>query len=399
MVEAFEDEVQRVMRSGALGRSAAYSRLLQYLHQCSIAGTTPKELDIAVEVFDRSAGFDPSQDSMVRVYVHKLRQKLDTYYDEYGQTSDQRLVIPRGQYRLVLKEAVNDQDRGPRRSWQIAAAIAIGVLIGWLLTTTVNPVSDTSDSYEQAPVWSEIFDDHLPVKIVVGDYFMFAELDSSGIPSRLIRDFGINSSDDLRRKQGIQPETADLYGDLDLTYLPIAAGSAIADLTRVLSSGGKSISVTPVSKFQLDTLQDSHVIYVGYLSGLGQLAQFVFSGSGLTLGNSYDELVAYDSGRRFVSEAGLANDGDFHYIDYGYISTFPGPADGQFVVVAGTRDEGLMQAARYLSARSGQADMAELDGGNAFEVLLEVAGLDRTSLDSVRVFDGPVAADEIWVVR
>jgi hypothetical protein len=97
MVEAFEDEVQRVMRSGALGRSAAYSRLLQYLHQCSIAGTTPKELDIAVEVFDRSAGFDPSQDSMVRVYVHKLRQKLDTYYDEYGQTSDQRLVIPPGQ--------------------------------------------------------------------------------------------------------------------------------------------------------------------------------------------------------------------------------------------------------------------------------------------------------------
>jgi len=399
MVEEFEVEVQRVIRSGALGRSAAYSRLLQYLHQCSIAGTTPKELDIAVEVFDRASGFDPSQDSMVRVYVHNLRQKLDAFYDEHGQSSDRRLVIPRGQYRLVLKEAANDQDEAPRRTWQIAAAAVAGLLLGWLITSALNPPTGAVDTFEQVPVWSELFDDDLPVKIVVGDYFMFAELDSSGIPSRLIRDFGINSSAELRRRGRAQPDTADLYGDLDLTYLPIAAGSAIADLTRVLSSGGKSVTVTPVSKFQLETLQVSHVIYVGYLSGLGQLAQFVFSGSGLTLGNSYDELVVFDSGQRFISEAGLAADGDSNYIDYGYISTFPGPADGQFVVVAGTRDEGLMQAARYLSASSGQADMAELPGDDAFEVLLEVAGIDRTSLDSVRVFDGPVAADGIWVVR
>ena len=74
--DLLQEEAQKIERSGALGRSRSYVRLLGFLVECSLNGRTPKELEIAMEVFGKGADFDPSQDSMVRVYAHNLRQKL-----------------------------------------------------------------------------------------------------------------------------------------------------------------------------------------------------------------------------------------------------------------------------------------------------------------------------------
>ena len=407
--QEFDQAIDRVTRSGALGRSSAYARLLRYLGNCSVAGNMPKELDIAVDVFDRSEGFDPSQDSLVRVYVHNLRQKLDVYYSEHPDSSEPRLEVPKGQYRLVLRqsEAANAESLPEKAATHVGYVVTIaallGLAIGWVLSGTLTKDNGSQD-FEAAPAWSSILDDDLPVTIVAGDYFMFAELDETGIPSRLIRDFRVNSSADLRRLRSVQPETTDLYGDIDLTYLPIGSGPALAELMQVLVDHDKVVNVIPASKFQIDSSRSSHVVYVGYLSALGQLAQFVFSGSGISIGNSYDELVVIDSGESYVSEAGMAADGETNYVDYGYVSIFPGPGQGSVLVVAGTRDEGLMQSARYLTSESGISDMMEALSGQSddapwFEVLLEVSGFDRSSLDSKRVYSGTVRADDIWTAR
>lgn len=403
--QEFDREVQQVIASGALGRAAAYSNLLQYLRACSISGKVPKELDIAVEVFGRDDSFDPSQDSMVRVYVHNLRQKLDAYYEKNGGTDGVRLEIPRGQYRLVLLRqdttatgVANGHDTSDR-PWILVAAVAVaGVAIGWWLSTMTEPGSGRSE-FADAPVWREVLDDSLPVTVVVGDYFMFAELDDSGMPSRLIREFQVNSSADLRRMLRGNPELSGQYGDLDLTYLPIGSGPALVDLMRVFADSERPVVVTPASKFQADALRSSHVIYVGYLSGLGQLAQFVFTGSGIAVGTSYDELIVIDTGDIYVSEAGLAADGETNYVDYGYVSAFAGPAESRVVIVAGTRDEGLMQAARYLTTGRGIDDLASVTSGDSIEVLLEVTGFDRTNLDANRVYHGPIRVDDVWSGR
>src|SRR5688572_4518529 len=76
-IDLIRDQVQKIERSGALGRSRSYIRLLEFFVDCWVKGRTPKELEIAMEVFGRGVDFDPSQDSMVRVYVYNLRQKLD----------------------------------------------------------------------------------------------------------------------------------------------------------------------------------------------------------------------------------------------------------------------------------------------------------------------------------
>src|SRR5690606_3492168 len=116
---------------------------------------------------------------------------------------------------------------------------------------------------------------------------------------------------------------------------------------------------------------------------------FVFASSHLAVGYTYDELRNVDTGEMYTSEAGMPE--RRNYRDYGFISMFPGPGGNQFIVIAGTRDAGMMQAAHALSdpmfIRS--LEQARPDGGGpapAFEMLYEVTGYARTNLDAMLVY-------------
>jgi len=145
-----------------------------------------------------------------------------------------------------------------------------------------------------------------------------------------------------------------------------------------------------MSNLETATLRESHIVYIGYLSSLGMLSDFVFDDSELAIGDTYDELVNLQSGETFISEAGLPS-AKGSYRDYGLFSTLPGPNGNQFVIVAGMRDEGLMQTAQAVSNPSLVQDSIDAlaQQGNAvpaaFELLYEVAGLDRMNLDATIV--------------
>src|SRR5688572_13745614 len=115
--DILRDQAASIVKSGALGRSRSYARLLEFLIECADSGRTPKELEIAMEVFGRGADFDPSQDSMVRVYAHNLRQKLEQYYATAGRGEPRQLVLARGEYRIALAES-----SGPAAADDAAAA-------------------------------------------------------------------------------------------------------------------------------------------------------------------------------------------------------------------------------------------------------------------------------------
>src|ERR1700723_2112331 len=86
-------EVERIQQSGVLGE-ARLRRLFDYLAEKSLAGQSPKEIAIAVDVFGKNSDFDVSQDALVRVYIHKLRKALDEYYASSGNASSSELHIP-----------------------------------------------------------------------------------------------------------------------------------------------------------------------------------------------------------------------------------------------------------------------------------------------------------------
>ena len=99
---------QRIIDSGALGRSPVYAKLLDYLLDCARSGRQPKEFEIAVDVLGRDSSFDVTRDSVVRVYVHQLRKRLETYYASHDPDAAFRLVIPKGQYIVTLEACAQD---------------------------------------------------------------------------------------------------------------------------------------------------------------------------------------------------------------------------------------------------------------------------------------------------
>ena len=301
--EAISLEARAVRDSGGLGRSVLLDRLFDYLVRCTLEARSPKESEVGAQVFGRNPDFDPGRDAVVRVYVHKLRRKLDAIYAGVRKGAPARLNIPRGEYRLVLESppgapaAAAAPARARRRPVWIAATLllmAASSLATWLAVRAApSPEARELQRLRAGPVWGPILSDGFPTLIVVGDYYIFGESDDGVDPVRLVREYTVNSRADLDEFVMLHPEKAGRSIDLNLRYLPTGSAFALRDVVPLVALGPKSPSVRVVlaSALTPEMLKTNNVVYVGYLSGLGMLRETVFAGSRYSVGDTYDEIV------------------------------------------------------------------------------------------------------------
>jgi hypothetical protein len=396
---------ERIRSSGVLGRSHLTQRLFDFLVGCALSGRAPKEIEVAIDVFGKDARFDVSQDAMVRVYIHKLRRKLEEFYSGPGRSDPDRLVIPKGAYRFVIEPAaeVEPAPRAlevPRSKWP--AALLAGSLLANLLVflwwgfSRVSATPDELTQVRQSPVWSHMLADDRTIFVVLGDYYIFGETDRSMEVKRLVREFSINSPADLDQYLMVHPDLADRYLDLQLNYLPTSAAFALRDLMPVLAPAHKRIRVALASQLSPAVLTSAHVIYIGYLSGMGMLHDLVFAGSRFSVGESYDELIDHATGERYVSQAAVPL-GEQKYHDYGYFATFSGPTGNQIVVISGTRDEAVMHTAQAVTRPVTLQQLAvRVQGTPSFEALYDVYGMDRLNLGGKLLLTSTLNTSRIW---
>ena len=94
-------ELESICKSRVLLRSQRSEQLLRYLVEAAIRKApkaTLKETVIGVEVFGKPANYDPRKDSIVRVSVSELRERLAAYYETEGRRDLIRIRIPSGSY-------------------------------------------------------------------------------------------------------------------------------------------------------------------------------------------------------------------------------------------------------------------------------------------------------------
>ena len=96
-----EEIVERICSSPGFRRSARLQRFLRFLSSAQTpSGQGPKEYEIAREVYDKPADFDPQTDPIVRVEASRLRLRLLEYYQGPGQNEAFVLELPKGSYAL-----------------------------------------------------------------------------------------------------------------------------------------------------------------------------------------------------------------------------------------------------------------------------------------------------------
>jgi len=396
--DALRLEVNRVQASGVLGE-ARLRRMFDYLAERSLAGQSPKEIAIAIDVFGKNQDFDVSQDALVRVYIHKLRKALDEYYASSGKGGRSELHIPRGEYRLRVSAKTADSApdvlvpatlRRARRFRILGAAALLGVavLVGAFAMWLWAPRSDL-ERVRASPIWSALLKDDRPIVIVVGDYYLIGETDDSMGVNRLIREYSVNSKNDLDHYVQEHPELADRYMDVGLRYLPISTAFALRDVMVVLAPENRRISVSKMSDIEPASLKSADIVYIGYLSGMGMLQDLIFAGSRFSVGDSYDEVFDKRTRVSYVSEIGSdimdppqPTGKEKTYHDYGVFEKIRGPGGNTIVVISGTRDAGVTQTAEAFTSAQKLKDLEQKsDLRLPIEALLEVSAVNGVNLN------------------
>jgi len=421
---------QRILASGLLGRSGQLLRLFDFLVVCSERGHAPKEVEIAMDALARDAAFDASQDAVVRVTVHKLRRRLDEFYaSPQGRSEPRRLVLPRGEYRLLLAanddgvaalaESAAQQDPAeesdatspdaagvqPRHRWwwprsgleRVLAATTLALALALAGVATFGPWRTAADvpsrvaAARVSRLWAPLLADDRPIQIVIGDYYIFGERNATGEVDRLVREFDVNSRGDLQRRFVADPDLERRYVDLDLGYLPTSSARALREILPLLAATSKPVRMSLSSEVDPATFKSSHVVYIGYLSGLGMLFDVAFQHSRFEIGGSFDEIVDGATGLVYSSEAGGPVDPSVRYRDYAYVSSFGGQSGNRFVIIAGARDPAVIEAAEIVSDPQRLAALSGRTSDSAdYEALFEVVGLSRTNLEAQLVAAAPI---------
>lgn len=382
---AFAAEVARLRELKVVGVSGRMRDMFDFLADRGFAAEPANQADIALGVFGQTA--TDSDDATVRVYVHRLRKRLEEFYAS-NKHGDVQLTVPAGIYALRLADeetSAGSLQGTPKLAWNwtkprkvtaIAAALLGAILVGYLIPP--------GTSVRVNAFWQPIMSSDRPIAIVVGDYYIFGEIDPvRPEEGRLIRDFRIDSPADLTRMQEQEPGRYANAEDVGLNYLPFSAAHAMREIMPILAATDRPVRTVPASGLDAEMLRDNDIVYIGLISAMGLLEELTFARSSLEVGESYDELSDNQTGQSYISEEARRLAAPVFYRDYGYVARFRSAGGGLVMIVAGARETALRAVAPSITAPELSPDilaLARKDGG--MEVLYQVTGQQGADLNS-----------------
>lgn len=150
------EQLERVLASETFRSAGRSSRLLRFLVEHAVNGQADrlKEYTIGAEALQRGESFDPRIDSIARVEVSRLRNRLERYYSIEGRTDAVSIFLPKGSY-VPLFEARTDAiatQRPDRRTLRYSLGGMVLVLLAagglWLLWRAPQPANRPSMQLE-----------------------------------------------------------------------------------------------------------------------------------------------------------------------------------------------------------------------------------------------------------
>src|ERR1700761_2608877 len=101
-LETNQTQVHRIIQSKAFRTSEVHRNLLNYLAEKSLSGEADslKEYTVGLDVFAKPSSYDPRQESVVRMHMARLRQKLGEYYRTEGLADPVIVEIPKGAFKV-----------------------------------------------------------------------------------------------------------------------------------------------------------------------------------------------------------------------------------------------------------------------------------------------------------
>ena len=129
------EQLEKILASKVFVSAQRSQSFLRYVVGKSLQGQSPKEYEIAIEVFQRTADYDPAVDATVRVEAGRLRSRLREYYQTFGKDDEIVIEIPKGGYSPVFKQSELSDSSG-------------SINPAWTSTETTNRAPTQLETYE-----------------------------------------------------------------------------------------------------------------------------------------------------------------------------------------------------------------------------------------------------------
>jgi hypothetical protein len=195
-----EQLLQRILNTPDFLRSPQLARLLLYICRTSFEGNGAHltEQHIGVAVFGREPDYDSAADTIVRSHALRLRRRLEQYFQKAGQDEPVHLVVPRGGYVPHFVSLPHDTASGEphpepsplvevtpqpgppfphtippqgltlyRRLTLLLALVCVALVLSLLVIWRAARPLAAAHRYH--PLWSRMFTDDQPSRIVLGD--------------------------------------------------------------------------------------------------------------------------------------------------------------------------------------------------------------------------------------
>ena len=184
--EAIRAQVERILQNKNLRLSEVQRRLFSYLADKSLSGEADglKEYTLGLDAFGKPPSYDPRQESVVRMHVARLRQKLADYYRIEGVNDPILVELPKGGFKVTfLPRSPDPQIPGGviealLRHWrrpEAALAAALLALVAGALYFAARPVkaqrtgseSVAALSPELQQLWSPLLASNRPLVVCI----------------------------------------------------------------------------------------------------------------------------------------------------------------------------------------------------------------------------------------
>jgi hypothetical protein len=379
-------QIDTLINSHSLRGSESLCKLLRYLaeHSLDHPGVALKEYQIATEILGRSGGFDPQNDSTVRVQAGRLRVKLEEYYSHEGPNDTVVVELPKGSYTLTFHvrtpsaalTTVLPRAEGVTKPSNRSLAIAVvglSVLLVAALSTVALLLASRNRTQggarEPVPAAYQLFWN----RFVTGaqpPWLIFSNGSFVGRPETGMRYF--NASADTRA----------LILD---HYTGVGEVLAVHQLDRVFVLLNRQLQVKRGSLFSLDDAKNHDLIFVGSpaenltLLDIPGTREFVFQriASGPRKGDLGVLNMHPQPGEAPVYLGSLSSQPTTE--DYAVIALVPGMDPARAVLIlAGTTTFGTQAAAEYVCRQDSLAELLRRLGVSKasdlrpFEALLHV---------------------------
>ncbi|WP_031499124.1 hypothetical protein [Bryobacter aggregatus] len=329
--------------------------MLQYLSEKSLAGEAEslKEYTIGLEAFQKPSSYDPRQDSIVRLHVGRLRQKLMAYYQAEAPDAPLRITLPKGGFQLKFEQRPdNPVGADDRTRLKILVGllllVTIGTSIGWWNAARSQTPAVSRWTPELEELWTPFLESKRPLLFCLG-VPLFVRVPNLGF----FRDPRTNTIPEVEKSDRFAAVRKALGVQTDLfpSYAFTGAGeaSAVYASTRLLALRKQDMSITRSNLLSWQQVVDNDVVFFGppkfnlQLQANPMSQEIIIEASGIRNLKPAAGEPAFLEDRIIV---GPVAEGVTHAL----ISRTPGlSGEGEFLIMAGNASPDTYAAADWMT--------------------------------------------------